>query len=87
MSKISEEFIGNALYSNNIGKYIKQKYNVNKFRLKEYKRISTGQGYLQEDYGEEYDCTITSMSEFVKFFDAGNDDFAAIYFNVEKIAF
>ncbi len=55
------------------------------FSIQSEKEISNVMGLLQRNYGEEQDCTLTSMTALIQFY-TQERDIQSIYNNVEKVA-
>lgn len=83
--KVTEEFIGKHLNMGNIGEYLRQNYDFG-FRLTEVTRKQIfAPIFLQENYGQDSDCALTSIMTLVKHYRKDLDTHE-VYNYIEKIA-
>ena len=67
----------------NLAQYIKTLYGSQTLKFIQGKRLLF-QPFLQDDYGKDNDCTLTSIASILHYYDYGEMDF--LYPKVEKIA-
>lgn len=83
--KVTSEFMKTRLTMTNIGEYLRQNYDFG-IRLHQVARKQIfAPIFLQENYGEDSDCTLTSILTMVKY-QQKNLDTQEIYDYTEKIA-
>ena len=83
--KAPQDYNSKRLCLTNIEDYLKKKYNAKEVKETSSKVLKITP-LLQRDYGEENDCTLTSITTCVNYYTKGSHQVTAIYDKVEKVA-
>ena len=83
--KVSSNFLNKRLTATNIKKYLQENYRFGDTINEVYRKQLSAPVFLQNNYGQEGDCTLTSILTLVEYYDRTlntND----VYDYIEKIA-
>lgn len=83
--KISKDFLNKRLTATNIKKYLQENYRFGDMITEVYRKQLSVPVFLQNNYGEEGDCTLTSILTLAKYYDKLLDT-DETYNYTEKIA-
>lgn len=86
--KINEEFLDKPIISANLFDYLKTQYfNKNsEIKINEMQYIKKIKPFLQNNYGEKFDCTLSSILTLTYYYSNGKYSDKEIYDFIEKIA-
>lgn len=76
---------GEPITEYNLEEYVKQAYPDSQVNVSIHGMISVFEPFRQQDYGDEYDCSITSIASCIKYI-LPNEVFEDVYRSVEVIA-
>ena len=83
--KVSDNFLNKRLTATNIKKYLQENYNFGDTITEVYRKQLSVPIFLQNNYGKEGDCTLTSVLTLTKFYNKSLDT-NEVYNYIENIA-